>query len=134
LEILDDAAHSRDAFQRAGQLIEDTLKKVGSTQDPPQRTRSFTNALIEAAAASRKPIKVTSPFATGTVKWFSEIKGYGFITGDDDKELFVHITGLLAGPSSNLRPGQRVRYLVGQTARGERAIEVDLEQQHFAGP
>jgi cold shock CspA family protein len=134
LEVLDDEARSRDAFQRSAQLIEDTLKTVGSTQDPPQRTRSFTNALIEAAAASREPIKVLPPFRTGTVKWFSEIKGYGFITGDNKKEIFVHITGLLAGPSSTLIPGQRVRYIMGQTDRGERAIEVDFERSDSTSP
>jgi cold shock protein len=49
--------------------------------------------------------------ATGTVKWFSDQKGYGFITPDDqDKDLFVHHSGIAGSGFKSLREGAKVSY------------------------
>jgi len=49
--------------------------------------------------------------ATGTVKWFNQQKGYGFIQPQDGgKDVFVHITALQAAGLHNLNEGQRVSY------------------------
>lgn len=62
---------------------------------------------------------------TGTVKWFDEGKGYGFIAQDDGDDLFVHQTGVLADPpNSLLYEGQPVEYEVERTARGFQAVDV----------
>jgi len=45
--------------------------------------------------------------ATGTVKWFNDEKGYGFIAGDDGKELFIHYTGIADGGFRTLPEGAR---------------------------
>jgi CspA family cold shock protein len=51
--------------------------------------------------------------ATGTVKWFSATKGYGFIQPDDGSEdVFVHLSAVERSGLENLNEGQRVRYQV----------------------
>lgn len=49
--------------------------------------------------------------ATGTVKWFNETKGYGFIQPDDGgKDVFVHISAVERAGMRNLIEGQRITY------------------------
>src|SRR4051794_24099190 len=51
------------------------------------------------------------PMATGTVKWFSDEKGFGFITPDDQgKDLFVHHTGIAGSGFKSLSEGAKVSY------------------------
>jgi cold shock protein len=55
---------------------------------------------------------------TGTVKFFDEARGYGFITRDDGgRDIFVHINGLLDRSLETLQKGQRVRFEEGTDAR-----------------
>jgi CspA family cold shock protein len=52
---------------------------------------------------------------TGTVKWFSERKGYGFIIPDDGgDDLFVHHTEIQVEGDVSLREGQKVEYEIGK--------------------
>ena len=61
--------------------------------------------------------------ATGTVKWFNEQKGFGFIVPDDgSKDLFVHKSNVQAGGA--LREGQKVEYTAAQGKKGPEATEV----------
>ncbi len=63
--------------------------------------------------------------ATGTVKWFSEQKGYGFIVPDDGgKDLFIHHSNIDADGFRTLREGQKVEYEVGQGRKGLQATNV----------
>ncbi len=64
--------------------------------------------------------------STGTVKWFSVDKGFGFITPDDGgKDLFVHHSEIQAGGSyATLSDGQKVEYEVGQGQKGPCANKV----------
>ncbi|MGH8704349.1 MAG: cold-shock protein [Burkholderiales bacterium] len=49
--------------------------------------------------------------ATGTVKWFNESKGYGFIAPDDgSKDVFVHVSAVESAGLSTLKEGQKVQY------------------------
>jgi CspA family cold shock protein len=62
--------------------------------------------------------------ATGTVKWFSDEKGYGFITPDEgEADLFVHRTGL-ADRGSVLADGERVNFDTEEGQKGPKAINV----------
>lgn len=61
----------------------------------------------------------------GSVKWFSRVKGYGFIAPDDqEKEIFVHFTGIDGEGYRNLEQGQRVSYEVEDTPKGPQAVHV----------
>ena len=63
--------------------------------------------------------------ATGTVKWFSDQKGYGFITPDGGgKDLFVHHTAIEGEGFRTLKEGQKVQYEVSQGSKGEQATKV----------
>ncbi|MEK6951985.1 MAG: cold shock domain-containing protein [Nanoarchaeota archaeon] len=58
----------------------------------------------------------------GKVKFFNESKGFGFITGEDGKEYFVHSTGLV-GTSSLAKDGE-VTFEVEQGEKGPKAVKV----------
>jgi cold shock protein len=61
----------------------------------------------------------------GTVKWFNEEKGYGFITPDDGSEdLFVHHTGIAGSGFKSLEEGAKVSYEVTQGRKGMQAVNV----------
>ena len=65
--------------------------------------------------------------ATGTVKWFSDDKGFGFITPDDgNRDLFVHHTGIVAEGYRSLAEGARVTYEEEQGDKGPKAVNVVL--------
>ena len=58
----------------------------------------------------------------GTVKWYNGMKGYGFIEGDDGKDVFVHRSAIPMG--TDLYAEDKVEYNVEESDRGPRAIEV----------
>jgi len=63
--------------------------------------------------------------ATGTVKWFSDQKGYGFIVPDDGgKDLFVHQTNILTEGFRTLQEGQKVEYEPAEGRKGPEATKV----------
>ena len=63
--------------------------------------------------------------ATGTVKWFNDGKGYGFITPDEGgPELFVHYTGIADGGFRSLPEGSRVEFEVRPGRKGMEAFNV----------
>jgi cold shock protein len=63
--------------------------------------------------------------ATGTVKWFSPDKGFGFITPDEQgKDLFVHHTGINASGFTSLDDGARVSYDAEAGDKGPKAVNV----------
>lgn len=63
----------------------------------------------------------------GIVKWFDPVKGYGFITGDDGNDVFVHQSNILMKGFRFLEIGQRVDYQVEPTEKGNKAINVVVE-------
>ncbi len=62
--------------------------------------------------------------ATGTVKWFNESKGYGFIASEDGKDLFVHFSDIQEEGFKTLEEGQSVEYEEGVGQKGPQATKV----------
>ena len=63
----------------------------------------------------------------GEIKWFNPNKGFGFITTDDGREIFVHFRALENGGRRSLQQGSRVRFVINETERGEQADRVVIE-------
>lgn len=59
----------------------------------------------------------------GTVKFFNESKGFGFIRSDDGQEIFVHVTGLI----DKIKEGDKVSFDVVQGKKGLNAVNVKLQ-------
>jgi cold shock protein len=63
--------------------------------------------------------------ATGTVKWFSDDKGYGFVTPDEPgKDLFVHHNGIVGEGFKTLAEGAKVTFDTEPSDKGPRAVNV----------
>jgi len=63
--------------------------------------------------------------ATGTVKWFNEAKGFGFITPDDgSKDLFAHFSEIVGDGFRTLVEGQKVSFTATQGAKGPQASKI----------
>ena len=62
--------------------------------------------------------------ATGTVKWFNETKGFGFITSSDGEDVFVHQTEIQSEGFRTLAEGQAVEFEVAQGEKGLKATNV----------
>lgn len=62
---------------------------------------------------------------TGTVKWFNDSKGFGFITPDDGSEdLFAHFSAINMSGFKTLKEGQKVMFEVAQGAKGKQASNI----------
>ena len=61
---------------------------------------------------------------TGTVKWFNDAKGFGFIEQSDGADLFVHHSGIEMNGFKSLKEGQRVSFAVTQGQKGLQAVKV----------
>jgi CspA family cold shock protein len=67
--------------------------------------------------------------ASGTVKWFNDAKGYGFIEQDGGgNDVFVHFSSIQSDGFRTLREGQRVTFDVERDAKGLRAANVRIEE------
>ncbi|MFC1752967.1 cold-shock protein [Thermoproteota archaeon] len=62
--------------------------------------------------------------ANGTVKWFNNSKGYGFITPESGNDVFVHHSAIQGEGYKSLDEGQAVEFEVTQGPKGEQAINV----------
>jgi len=61
---------------------------------------------------------------TGTVKWFSDQKGYGFIARDEGKDVFVHFSGIRPGGPRSLNEGDKVEFSIEIDQRGPRTVDL----------
>jgi len=61
---------------------------------------------------------------TGTVKWFNDSKGYGFISRENGEDVFVHFSSIRGEGYRTLEEGQRVEFIVAQGEKGPQAQDV----------
>jgi CspA family cold shock protein len=60
----------------------------------------------------------------GTVKWFNESKGFGFLSREGGPDVFVHHSEIRSGGFRTLTEGERVRFEVADSPKGPRAVNV----------
>ncbi len=60
----------------------------------------------------------------GTVKWFNDAKGFGFISRDSGDDVFVHFSAITGGGFRSLQENQRVEFSVEQGPKGLKAVDV----------
>ena len=82
---------------------------------------------LRAAGAPRVFSLERSDMPTGTVKWFNETKGFGFIKPDDGgSDVFAHYSGIKSKGFRTLKENQRVEYQVQQGQKGPQAVEINV--------
>lgn len=62
----------------------------------------------------------------GTVKWFNEQKGFGFISSEDGKDYFVHHSSIVGDGFKSLPEGAKVQFETEKTEKGMRAVQVTV--------
>jgi CspA family cold shock protein len=65
-----------------------------------------------------------SDVITGTVKWFNDAKGYGFISREDESDVFVHFRSIEMEGRKSLKEGQQVEFTIGDGLKGPQAENV----------
>jgi len=63
---------------------------------------------------------------TGTVKWFNDAKGFGFIEREGGEDVFVHFSSIRGSGFKSLQDGQKVEFTLGQGQKGPQALDVAL--------
>ena len=76
--------------------------------------------MVSSKECGRRAVKVPK----GKVKWFDNKKGYGFITPEDGKDVFVHHTAIQGDGYKTLQEGQEVEFDIVQGPKGEQASNV----------
>ena len=122
---LSDAQEVEADFRRAGAFTETVRERSSPFREPLERTRAFTEALAKAVARPGHSTLAKTDEETGTVKQFSDIRGYGFVKRDSGGDAFVHYSGIFGQGYRSLSEGQRVRFSVVETPRGIQAVDVE---------
>ncbi len=87
-------------------------------KDAPRREKP-------AAKKNPAPAAPEGPREEATVKWFNAAKGFGFLTLDDGREIFVHFRSIRGEGRRSLNDGQRVSFVVADTEKGPQAEDVN---------
>jgi CspA family cold shock protein len=113
-------AYNTSAIFKAKQLLVRYLQSCGTSSDP---------AALSFAPAGAIPFfyffQDTQDMATGTVKWFNDAKGFGFVTPENGgKDLFAHFSAIQGQGFKSLKEGQRVTFDVTTGPKGDQASNI----------
>ncbi len=90
-----------------------------------QSSNSYRAILIVALPRGAAPFSEIQEMATGTVKWFNDAKGFGFITPDQGGEdLFAHFSAIQGGGFKTLKEGQKVTFEITTGPKGKQASNI----------
>lgn len=96
------------------------------TANPPATTRDSDHDLHDRQPAAVPPAKV------GTVKWFNDQKGFGFVVDEEGRDVFVHYAVITGGGFKTLEEGESVGYDVQDGPKGRRATRVVRDEPQVA--
>ena len=106
---------------RAGSAVVAGARAVSPTTVRDEPTPAATHEAVPDTGGTRA---MGRPLQRGTVKWFSDAKGYGFIQGDDGTDIFVHRSGIVGDGFRTLHEGQLVEYEQALSGKGLLAVDV----------
>jgi cold shock protein len=99
------------------------IKPRAPSEERGQWPGSIASAVLVPATQQAKERRA---MATGTVKWFNDAKGFGFITPDDGGEdLFAHFSAIQMGGFKTLKEGQKVTFDVVAGPKGKQASNIN---------
>ena len=93
------------------------------TEEKDMELQTDTEA-IETEPQAEAETQESGEMETGTVKWFSNPKGYGFIARDAGDDIFVHYSSITGGGFRSLNEGARVEFSIEDSPKGPRAANV----------
>lgn len=110
------------------------LKKIPKLNNPELSPDVFFNDITLPSTQSKSNVFPSLIFHwevgvrfEGEVTWFNEQKGFGFITGEDGKDVFVHYTEIVRDGFQTLETGERVTYTLTDEEVGPKATDVRLQ-------
>jgi CspA family cold shock protein len=90
----------------------------------PASPRDLPAEVLRVSAQHLKKKEQSNTMETGTVKWFNDAKGYGFISRQNGEDVFVHFSAIQASGFRSLQEGQQVQFDVVKGPKGWQAENV----------
>jgi cold shock protein len=100
------------------------LRFFCSFQKLPLNSVTCLRKFCEEFSATSQKKEQSNTMETGTVKWFNDAKGYGFISRQNGEDVFVHFSAIQAGGFRSLQEGQQVQFDVVKGPKGWQAENV----------
>lgn len=129
LSIFSDQTKATNLFREARQLLEKELQEGKYDPYEAHRLKALTSRLVDIAGKGKNTGSATVSRADGHVKWFSDVRGYGFIESAG-KDFFVHFRDIVGTGYRTLEEGQLVEFTIVQSAKGAQAVAVHAVEQN----
>lgn len=127
LSVLSNEPEALRIFEHASSVIRDTLDRTSVDPREATRLKAFTTELITQVLEDQATSYARVERERGTVIWFSDIKGYGFIeSGSRDANIFVHYSSIRGSGYRYVVCGDTVEFMVIETEKGLQAEDVEI--------